>query len=485
MKEPPTSIPNSPGIYLFKKGGKTLYIGKAQNLNMRLASYFQKSNGDMRKIQMVREADALVWKESGSDIEALILEAEMIKKHCPPYNILMRDDKRYFYVGFTRSKSSEQTKYTLPKIFLTHQPYKKLSASSYQLSSKKLKAKSYKLKANFVGPFTDGAAIKYTLRILRRAFPYCTCKEIHKRPCQQSAIGNCLGICCVDPKRANQFYPERSELAKKYQKNIRMVKLVLGGRGKKLLDTLKKEMARASEKKEYEKAAIFRNQIFALENIFEHRTLLRRDENLHTEKGLRYTAALLRLVKPPHRIEAYDISNIQGKKAVGSMVVFTNGSPDKREYRHFNIRFPEKPNDVAMIQEIISRRLAHTEWPYPDVIVIDGGKGQRNAAESALRNFRITNPKLWVNSTHRPELVEGQKNSKPQIANNKSQITPKIIALAKKEEELYLPDGKIIKLKEEPQPLLHLLQFIRNEAHRVAITHHRKKREKIKKARSF
>ena len=241
-----------------------------------------------------------------------------------------------------------------------------------------------------------------------------------------------------------------------YKKNIRMIKHVLSGKGKNIMQKLEKEMAVYSKNQQYEKAAEARDQLYALQNIFSHQHVIQRDEAIYAHKGISYLRQILALPHDPKRIEAYDISNIQGKFATGSMVVFTDGKPDKQEYRKFNIQLQHTPNDVAMIKEIISRRLQN-DWTLPNVMVIDGGKAQRNTAGSALRNF--------------------QSISKSQISKKLNNV--KVISLAKREEELYLPNGKIIELKKGPPALLHLLQYIRNEAHRFAISHHRKRRARF------
>jgi excinuclease ABC subunit C len=424
-------IPDLPGVYFFSaktgsdpgKKNKIIYIGKAQNLKMRLSSYFQ-GRADPRKKAMLKESAAVDWQELGSETEALILEAELIKKYRPKYNILMRDDKQYFYVGFTTDE--------FPKVFLTHQPHKK---------------------SEYLGPFTDGGAIKLALKMLRKIFPYCQCsvesKIRHLRPCQQSEIGRCLGVCCLKKEVWQKFYKDAFKRTKKYQKNIKLLKKIISGRRKNVLGLLKKEMENLSQKKRFEEAAEMRNQIQALENIFEHKPYLGRDNQSWNQKGLKYLAELLG-IPDISRIEAFDVSNISGRRPTGAMAVFSGGLPDKNEYRRFRIKLPEKPDDPAMIEEIVGRRLRHPEWPLPEVIVIDGGKAQLNAAYAASGALP---PADFKNI--------------------------KIIALAKREEELYLPDGKIIKLKDGPAPLLHLLQLVRNEAHRFALSYHRKLRSQF------
>src|SRR3990167_7475463 len=165
-------IPQLPGVYFFKDNrGKTLYIGKATNLRARLRFYFAENQTSLKVKTLISESKTLDWETLGSETEALIREAELIKKHLPKYNVLMRDDKQYFYVGFTKEK--------FPKIFITHQKNKS---------------------ANYLGPFTEGGVLRSALKTLRRAFPYCTCKKPHRRPCLNARIGRCLGYCCVAQK---------------------------------------------------------------------------------------------------------------------------------------------------------------------------------------------------------------------------------------------------------------------------------------------
>ncbi|MBI4114558.1 MAG: UvrB/UvrC motif-containing protein [Candidatus Niyogibacteria bacterium] len=230
-----------------------------------------------------------------------------------------------------------------------------------------------------------------------------------------------------------------------YKKNVRIVKNILSGKGKTIIGKLAKEMAALSKKQRYEKAAEARDRLCAIQNIFSHRHVIRRQDDTYAHKGLSYLKNLLKLSRLPQRIEAYDISNIHGKNAVGAMVVFTDGKPDKNEYRKFNIRLPHRPNDTAMIREIIERRL-NNDWRMPNVIVIDGGKTQLNATLRVMSYALLVKRKI------------------------------KVVALAKREEELYLPNGKVVALKKGPPALLHLLQYLRNEAHRFAVSFHRKKR---------
>ena len=428
-------IPQTSGVYFFRNNAKKiLYIGKAANLRSRLYSYFaQSASLDAAKRQMLLEAHHITWHETASEIEALLLEASLIKKHLPPYNIVMRDDKQYLFVGFTKEP--------FPRIVFTHQP---VAFAQTQKSKLKNKNCNSKIKTDFVGPFTEAGAVKQLLRSLRKAFPYCMCKKPHIRSCQFSELGLCVGVCCLKtPNTSNEVEP-RNIIKRRYKKNIRYIKNILAGRQKQLLSHLQTDMRTASKREEFEAAAYFRNQAHALTRIFAHRPLLKKDYISENQKGLHELRMLLGLAAYPKRIEGYDISNIQGNFAVGSMVVFSEGAADKNAYRKFKIRTVEGANDTAMMREVLERRLRHKEWPLPDVLLIDGGRPQLNAAFNIITRLNLVN------------CI--------------------VVSIAKREEELYVPRRKTpFKLKEMPVSLLYLLQQIRDEAHRSAISYYRKR----------
>jgi len=461
----PKRISNRPGVYIFSYGSKPLYVGKAINLKKRVVSYFRKSDGLPPKIQkMLGEATTLKSIETGSEIEALIKEAELIKRYRPKYNSLMRDDKNYFFVGITKEN--------FPRIFITHQPYKTRSPKpevrnkSQSPMSKAYSGFGFRVSGfRYFGPFTSGGALHTTLKLLRRVFPYCTCKGTHKRPCLNSQIGKCPGFCCTKAEVGNR----KSDVSKRrpeYGRNIRSIVAVLMGQKPRLTAKLKKRMKAAVKNERYEEAAKLRDQIFGLEDIFRHRGLIRhqiskeegRGSWLETEAMLRKT---LKSSTAVIRIEGYDISNIAGKEATGSMVVFTNGQADKSQYRKFRIKTVIGINDVDMIKEVLTRRLKHAEWPHPQLIVVDGGKGQLGAALKALRKSEIRSPRL------RRRFVGQAKSEVPVVA-----------ALAKREEILYIEGGRAIALKKQDPVVLRLFQRIRDESHRFARAYHHKLREK-------
>jgi excinuclease ABC subunit C len=283
--------------------------------------------------------------------------------------------------------------------------------------------------------------VKRMVRSLRKTFPYCACVRPHSRMCQNAELALCMGFCCVITGSASR--DERVA----YAKNIRYLKNLLSGRQKQLAHRLRAEMNKKSKQQDYEAAARLRNQLFALERIFAHQHVLKRDYKAENQKGLHELVLLLGLAQYPERIEGYDISNIQGAFAVGSMVVFTDGTANRQEYRTFRIRTVIGANDTAMMRETLMRRFTHNEWPLPNVILIDGGRGQLNAAIKALA-------------------------STPSYKASRSTV----ISIAKREEELYAANRKTpYTLKTMPPALLYLLQQIRNEAHRFAISHYRRR----------
>ena len=415
-------IPSNAGVYVLKSSQEILYIGKAANLRDRVRNHFKQSS--YRDNLFINQVSKIGYIETPTDIDALLLESELIKQYQPKYNVMWRDDKKYFYVAITKD--------TIPVVYLTHQPVPKL------------KVKSEKLKVGFIGPFVDGKALKRTLRLLRRAFPYRTARTHPKIPCSYCQLGLCPG-----------FRPD----ANLYQKNLQKLTAVLQGKRISVLRALQKDMENAAQQQEFEMAARLRDQFFSLSRIFEHASLFsRRDEGL-AEKNYSEAEKVLqnifRTKKSFSRIEAYDISNIQGAQATGSMIVFADGVPARDLYRKFKIRSAGKPNDFAMMQELVSRRLLHPEWGYPNLMIIDGGKPQLSAAMAACKILRRS----------RESSTRSGQDAKYKI---------QIAALAKRHNELFLRSvPEPLLLKNLPAVLRNLILHIRDEAHRFAISYHR------------
>lgn len=335
------TAPNAPGVYIFYKNSSPLYIGKASNLKNRLRSYLKIT--DIKNEMLDKETNKLKIIKLQSPIEALIVEASLIKKLKPQYNVLWKDDKNYFYVAFTQEK--------YPKVFITHQP-------------KDLEV---------IGPFTDGKAIRLVLKILRRKYPYCTCYKAHLRSCLNAQIGNCLDYCCTLRSLGEGGLPPYQ-----YQKNIRIIKQILTGKKINLINKI-----------------IRPTELWAFENILEHSSFL------NTE--------------PTEKIECYDISHFGGKEAVGAFTVLVNknGSwePDRNQFRRFKIKNSDTRNDPQMIKEVLSRRLNHPEWQCPNLIIIDGGITQYNAAKKVAGNlplisFAKPNKKIFGKTDLLIEIIE-------------------------------------------------------------------------------
>lgn len=433
-------LPQKPGVYIFKnKAKEVLYVGKAKNLKKRLASYFQKENLFLDKQIMFNKIFKIEYIVTDSEIEALLLESNLIKKYQPRYNIAFKDDKQYQHIKIDREDD-------FPRIYTV----------------RKIK----KDKAQYFGPFPNSKAIKQTLNLLNSLFPFRECKqrmweEKIKEKKYKLCLRHCLGCCeapCIGKVSKN-----------KYQKIIKQCELFLEGKKGKVLTDLKKEMKQRAKAKKFEEAAKLRDQISSLKNTaFQKISHLWRDRAKvkTSKKSLLELMKSLNLKTTPKRIECYDISNLQGSLAAGSMVVFKNGEPQKSEYRRFKIRIKNESNDVAMMEEVLMRRFKHSQTgvtparasndslaavtpnyflPLPDLIVLDGGKGQLGIALKVLKKYQLKIP---------------------------------TVALAKRNEEIYLPNKLNPLILPKNSPALFLLQRLRDKAHRFAISYHRKLRKK-------
>ena len=430
-------LPAAPGVYTFKRGREFLYIGKAANLKERI-----KQHEDLLSL-----ATKLGYLKTDSEIEALILEANLIKKYKPKYNVVWRDDKNYFYVGITKED--------YPRVFLTHQPLREVQSKKYEETKKRIfKSSDFRLQPSHVGPFVDGSALKATLKILRKIFPYRSCKNLPKRPCLWYQLSRCPAPCLLRSNLGKQIPDLETKIKKEGQKNVRNIMKILQGKRIQVITNLKKEMKESSLAQDFERAAKIRDQIMALEKVISHAKIFSEAVDVEHKKEKEWEIIqkilqkVLKTKKEISRIEAYDVSNIQGQEATGSMVTFINGQPDKNFYRKFKIKISGRPNDIAMLKEILIRRLAHSEWKYPDLILIDGGKAQLNAALQCSMNLKFI-----------------------------SRI--KIMALAKKHNELFVEGRKEpISLKKLPRKIFNLILQLRDEAHRFALSYHKKLRKK-------
>lgn len=535
------SLPTSPGVYLHKdEAGRPLYIGKAVNLRNRVRSYFQVGSAKTPKIQrMVGQVHDLEWIVTDTELEALILECNLIKKHRPPFNVRLRDDKTYPFLMVTMGEE-------FPRVLITRRIRRD--------------------KSRYFGPYTDSQAVHQTMRLIRDVFQIRPCDltfdgEHLIRPCLYYHIGQCTAPCAGIVSKAE--YREQAEEVARF----------LEGRSRRVIASLRERMERAAAAEEFEKAARFRDQIAAVETVTEQQKVLSQKSNeqdvialasddgsacvqmffiregkligqeqffldgtenepleeqvkdfiaqyyndapyvpkeillplgldemnilesflrrkrgskvslfapergdkkrlvemaatnagyalkeqmarlevrlSRAEQSLRALQDALQLPSPPARIECYDISNTMGRYSVGAMVVFEDGEPKKSDYRRFRIRSVEGANDFASLAEVLERRLKAAEEKrpgfdkLPDLFLIDGGKGQVSAAREVLVRHNV-----WT----------------------------AVAGLAKREEEVYLPEeSEPVRLTRDNRGL-QLLQRLRDEAHRFGISFHRKLR---------
>lgn len=394
-------LPEKPGIYLFKKGKSVLYIGKATSLKDRVKSYFSRdlvaTRGQLL-VDMVFNSDTVEYEETDSVLEALILEAHLIKKLQPKYNTKEKDNKSYNYVVITDEE--------FPKVLIER---------GKNLDFQKLQTTNYKLQTIY-GPFPHGAILKEALKIIRRIFPFVDEQSSKKNNYE---FYRQLGLV------PNQVVNNVAKL--EYAKTIRHIKLFFEGKKKEIVKNLEKEMNMCAKKQQFEKAGQIKKTLYALNHIHDVSLLKRNMSD----------------VGKAVRIEAYDVAHLSGTNMVGVMTVIEDGIPEKSEYRKFIIKTIKSSNDPGALREMFLRRLGHTDWQYPSIIVVDGNEIQKSVVEQALFTLKIAIPVVAV--------VKDEKHKAKKILGDKNLI-----------------------LSYRDQILLANL-----ESHRFAIAFHRKKRGKI------
>jgi len=428
LKEKLKSLPKEPGVYFHKDAsGEIIYVGKAAILRNRVRQYFQASlNRDPKTELLVSDIVDTDWQVVDSEVEALFLEAEMIRRYMPRYNILLRDDKSMTYV-----RINFKEKY--PILTFTRRPIDD--------------------GADYYGPFLSALALKKALKYLRRAFPYSTHTHLPKRACLQFHLGLCPG-------------PETGELDQKlYKTNLRKLVRVLKGQRKNLINELEKDMNRHAKKSEFEKAALTRNQLFALKNLGQQVIFSDKEfQDISKDHALVDLTKLLGLKKPPRRIEGFDISHMSGTDTVASMVVFTNGASDKGNYRKFKSRIPGN-DDFAHMREAMTRRFSEKNikhWGMPDLLLIDGGKGQLEAALSILREKNINLAVIGLAKKHEEIVI---RNDWP-LTNLNPEMVLRQRGFSRESEDFTLVDLP------NNSNIIKLLQRIRDESHRFAVSYH-------------
>lgn len=426
-------LPHEPGIYLFyDKDGTIIYIGKAVDLSRRVKQYFQRDDALGQKTEpLVSQIARIGIIPTTSEFDALLLEAKMVRLHMPKFNSALRDDKSPLYICFTLSEP-------LPRVIWLRFPQV---------------ARYAKNKKNAIyGPFQTPLALRSLLRYIRHAVPYCTQKQRNGKPCFYTHIGLCNP--CPSAIRGMTGTAQRKAVLL-YRRNIYALKTIFDGRAHAVLLAYEKAMKLRAKTQQFERAAEIKQRRDTLYRIAQQRYdpaifLERGAEDVYAEE-LNELVTALRVHYPRldsmHRIECFDISHLGGTATAGSMVVLEDGKPDSGQYRRFRIKTVRGISDVDSIVEVLERRIAHTEWPPPDFLLIDGGKGQVRAAKNVCSRLGIDIP---------------------------------CAGLAKRNEELIIPlssgfatirlplSGKGIKVA----------QRIRDEAHRFAITYNRLLRSK-------
>lgn len=418
-REKVKSFPTSPGVYLMKDAqGRVIYIGKAINLRHRVASYFTRQAAiDRRTAELVPEIHDVDFIPTDSEVDALLLEARLIKDTQPKFNIELKDDKTFPYLEiFVREP--------FPRVEFTRKP----------------RPRGTKL----YGPFTNARKLRGALAVLQKIFRFRNCHlDIREdderwrwfRPCLLASINQCTAPCNLRISRAE------------YRRDIRRLILFLEGKKDRLLRVLRRDMEQAAAEWKFERAARLRDQIAALENLN-----LRGDLRDHVQpevfpvdpkRGVKGLQKIFNLPQPPRRIEGVDIAHLQGGETVASLVQFLDGLPFKHGYKRYRIRTVEGVDDFAALREVISRRfrrLLQEGESFPDLLLVDGGKGQLHAVLEALQSIGAT--------------------------------PPFTISLAKRAEEIFVPGEDQPRVLSRHSYALRLLQYVRDEAHRFAQSYH-------------
>jgi excinuclease ABC subunit C len=406
-------LPTAPGVYIFEdREGSVIYVGKANNLRERVRSYFRDNSLFPKTSALVSQIEKVKFIKVLSEIESLLLEANLIQNHKPKYNVRFMDGKAYPFIKIT-----------------VKEKYPAVIYSRHITDKKSL----------YFGPYPNIGTVRQILKTVRRIFPYKSSKSHPKKACLYYHLGLCP---------CPEVFGDGS-----YKKNIRHIANFLRGNTKKVVKDLEKEKEEFVKKEEFEKAGLVQKKINAIYEItnpinrpyyYEINPNLSSDIREKEVQDLKEVLAKQNIeLSIPRRIECFDISNIGGKFATGSMVVFINGEKYTTGYRRFRVRVKTpKANDYLMMEEVLRRRLTHKEWDFPDLLIVDGGKGQVSTASKVLKDSGVNIP---------------------------------VIGLAKRLETIITPEFNQINLQRR-SPALQLIMRVRDEAHRFAVTYHRKLR---------
>lgn len=430
IKKRLSELPKAPGVYFHKdKNGEIIYVGKAAALNNRVRQYFHASRArDPKTEALVSEIADIDWMIVDSELEALFLEAEMIRRYMPRYNILLRDDKAMCYIRIDINSD-------YPTVSMTRRPLDD--------------------QARYFGPYSSTTSIRHALKILRKVFPYANRKVAGQK---RASLHYHLGL---DPG-----LEEGKTSLESYRANLRKLMAVIEGKRKSIEREIERDMTNAAKSKDYELAAKYRNQLFALQSlgkqmIFSDKEFL----DISKDHALNELVDLLGLEKFPSRIEGYDISHMQGTDVVASMVVFTHGVSNKAEYRKFKTKINHN-NDFYNMNETIKRRFSEKNrkaWKLPDLLLIDGGKGQLDAAIQARDEQGCVNIPAIGLAKREEQIVIHKLGSNIQI---NEKFLYELGGFMSESDDFILVNVP------HSTNLVKLLQRIRDESHRFAVSYH-------------
>lgn len=411
-------LPSTVGVYLFEGRKKCLYVGKSINIKARVKAHLEAATCDNKEANLIKKTDTIVVYPTENEYQAIILEAKLIQTYLPKYNVRWRDDKSFLYIKITINEE-------YPKVFLSRKPIKKDGL--------------------YFGPFSSVNKGQILLRILRKIIPFCTQKKLTPYPCFYSK----MGLCRPCPSAIHKEKDEKKKIALKkiYQQNIKKLIKILEGKIDYVLNNLKKQLKRLIKEEKYEEAVLIRNQIFHLNQLVAWH-FYETDEISKDYSGKEKLTSLISILTPYfnnlknlNRIECYDVSNLKGKNATASLVVMNDGFFDKSAYRRFKIKNVQKQGDLPMMEEVFRRRFFGKKIdPWPDLIILDGGKPQLKKILKVLAELKINIP---------------------------------VIAIAKKPDRLIIGQADYPKLKlAQNDPGFNLIKSIRDEAHRFAHQYH-------------
>lgn len=450
LKEKLKMLPTSPGVYFHKDAtGEVIYVGKAAVLRNRVRQYFRtsKKDYDVKTLALIAEIADTDWLETESEVDALFLESEMVKRYMPRWNVLLRDDKSQMFVRI-------DMKSEWPHVSFTRNPADD--------------------KATYIGPFYNGYAVKKSLRYLRKVFPYYTKPPVDRARDLDVHLG-------LSPRTDMTSSEYKSQLKK-------LIKYIEGGRTT-IAAELERDMRRAAREQRFEDAAALRNRLGYLKEL--QRRIVFGDKeflDISKDRALSELQKLLALESAPARIEGYDISHMSGTNVVASMVVFANGVSDRASYRKFKMT-RQQNNDTQNINEVITRRTSDKnikEWGTPDLILIDGGKGQLDAAIAALEAHGLAIPIISIAKREEEIIIHRTRSNISDTTIRHMIDHPRPGAYVEESTNYYIVNlhpGRINASSHsrnlrggvgvgEHDHIVRLFQRIRDESHRFAVSYH-------------